>query len=342
MVAPKNFLIGLRNNLSLTGFTRAKIIANPIAGHGKGVRVTQRLAAVLRDIGIEPLPCYTSRAGEARELARDTGDADLIICVGGVGTVNGVINGLLEGVIPLLKPLAILPIGAGNVIAKELHLSRNIKRFIRLVQAQKTALLDVGNLSWPCTSPDTSGSRSRETVQGWSASGETVSRKFISMAGSGFDAEVARRYQLARKGPGFHAHLFKYLPLGIRVLSSYEVPLISIEIDGRVQTTEASFVQVANAHSYGGPFTFVPQAQADDGWLDIVWYTGRTRWHILKYFWKAFMGDGADCCDACHMQGKKVVLSSPQRVPVQIDGDCCGYLPVEINIIPKAIAILVN
>ncbi len=303
---------------------KTKIIANPIAGLGKGRRYAQKLVSALNETGIDSTIHYTSRANEARYLARDTQEADTIICIGGDGTVNEVINGLLENTHESNKPLAVLPIGAGNVIAKELKLSRDIKQFVRLLKTHKTVKLDVGIISFP-------------------KAPTPIKRKFISMAGSAFDAEMARRYHLIRKdGVFLHPHYFSYLPLGLRTISNYKMPRISIEIDGKLHTENASFVQVANARSYGGPFTFVPQAQPHDGWLEILWYTGRRKWDIIRYYWHAFTGNGTNCSDAHHVRGRKVVLGSDQRLPIQVDGDCCGYLPAEISIIPQAVSFLVN
>lgn len=301
-----------------------QIIANPISGKGKGERATQKLISALKAEGFEPRVDYTARAGEARLLVRKAQADDTIICVGGDGTVNEIINGLLDETPVKTNPLAVLPMGAGNVIAKELHLSRNIKKFIRLVRARHITKLDVGVISFPDAPAP-------------------INRKFISMTGCGFDAEVARLYHLGRQASSFiHPHFGSYLPIGVKTLARYKTPRISVKVDGQPQTSKASFVQVANVRSYGGPFIFVPQAQPNDGWLEILWYTGRRKWDIIRYYWHAFTGNGTNCSDAHHVRGRKVVLGSDQRLPVQVDGDCCGYLPAEISIIPRAVSFLVD
>lgn len=301
-----------------------QIIANPISGKGKGERATQKLISALKAEGFAPRVYYTARAGEARLLVRKATRDDTIICVGGDGTINEIINGLLDETPARSNPLAILPMGAGNVIAKELKLSRDIKQFVRLLKTRKTVKLDVGIISFPHAPTP-------------------INRKFISMTGCGFDAEVTRQYHLGRQSSSvIHPHLGSYLPISVKILAGYKMPRISVKVDGQSQTSEASFVQVANARSYGGPFRFIPQARPDDGWLDILWYLGQSRLSILKYYWRAFLGDGTNCRDARLIRGRKVALTSDDRVAVQLDGDCCGYLPAEISIIPQAVSFLVD
>ncbi|MEK7448385.1 MAG: diacylglycerol kinase family protein [Planctomycetota bacterium] len=304
---------------------KIKIIINPISGSGRGPRLLKKLLKHLDYSRISAEIKTTAQAGEATYEAQNLTGIDTLVCIGGDGTVNEVINGLrLTG--PKSVPLAILPVGSGNVIAKELNLSRNIKEFIRLLDLNKTVSFDLGEVNFPATS----------------GSGP---RYFISMAGIGFDAEVACLYHKFRRGVRLQAHLFNYFPLGISTLLRYRPPKISIEVDGRPITDEACFIQVANARSYGGPFVFIPQARPDDGMLDILWFSGHSRADIGRYFFNAFLGNAARCKDAHHLRGKKVVLSalggSGPPVPVQVDGDCCGYLPVEIGIKPQAVSMLI-
>ncbi|MCK5577955.1 MAG: diacylglycerol kinase family lipid kinase [Planctomycetes bacterium] len=304
---------------------KIKIIMNPISGSGRGPRLLKKILKHLDHDKFQTDITTTRQAGDATQEARDLTDASVLVCIGGDGTVNEVINGLLarKSSDPAI-PLAVLPMGSGNVIAKELSITRCVRRFVHLLENHKEVLLDIGQVSFP---DDT----------GW----PVQQRNFISMAGIGFDAEVAHRYQQTRHGARLQAHLFNYFPLALKTLVKYQPPHISLEVDGQFITDQACFIQVANARSYGGPFVFVPSARPDDGLLDILWFSGQSRGDIFRYFLNAFFGNGSRSKDAHHLQGKKVILKSEEQVPLQVDGDCCGYLPAEVTITPQVLSVLV-
>jgi diacylglycerol kinase (ATP) len=301
--------------------TRLKIIVNPISGSGRSMRFLARLKDALANRQIECQISPTQQAGDAITLAQAHPDATPILCLGGDGTLNEVINGLLANTrfTAENRPvLGFIPFGSGNVIAKELNLKRNIRQFIRLFQDNLTRQLDLGCVTLPQ---------------------ENIKRYFISMAGIGFDAQVAQKYHLARKdGSRLQAHLFSYFPIAIRHLFTYQAPRITIHADNNLITDSASFVQIANVRSYGGPFVMVNKAVHNDGALDACWFTGKSRFSILLYYALAFLGNGS-LASAGHQRITKVAITSQETVALQVDGDFCGYLPAEIEIIPKAIRI---
>ncbi|HLD36517.1 MAG TPA: diacylglycerol kinase family protein [Planctomycetota bacterium] len=298
---------------------RIKIIINPISGSGRSMHFLERLKCALTDAQIECQISPTQQAGDAILMAQNHPDNTPILCLSGDGTLNEVINGLLAntGFSAGNRPvLGYIPFGSGNVIAKELGLKRDIRQFIRLFQNNLFRSLDLGCVSLPK---------------------ENLKRYFISMAGIGFDAQVAQKYHLSRKnGAKLQAHLFSYFPIAIKPLFSYQAPVIAIRADDKLIADNASFVQIANVRSYGGPFVLVNQAVHNDGALDACWFTGKSALSILLYYTLAFLGRGS-LASAGHQRVTKVSISSLQNVPLQVDGDFCGYLPAEIEIIPGAI-----
>lgn len=312
---------------------KIKIIANPIAGSGKARKFVEHLKNALTSRQIESDVKLTSQYGDAQEIANKHTEDTPILCLGGDGTFNEIINGLItnEYFTENNRPIiGLIPFGSGNVIAKELQLKRNIRHFIGLYQNNLYRQLDIG-----CV----------HLIQ------ENRKRYFISMAGIGFDAEVARQYQLDRNGAKLQAHLFSYFPITIKTISCYKMPRITIQIEGKTVSNNASFVQVANVRSYGGPFVLANNAIFDDGFLDVVWFKGKSSLNIARYYSRAFLrranlperlfGRADIAHDMRQKKTKKVVLRthSTQKVPVQVDGDWCGYLPIQIEIIPKGIRV---
>jgi YegS/Rv2252/BmrU family lipid kinase len=298
-----------------------KIIANPISGSGRVSRFLEHLKDALAKEHIEPDIRLTRKAGDATALARDHSDDRPILCLGGDGTFNEVINGLMNNsrFTPDTRPtLGFIPFGSGNVIAKELRLKRAARQFIRLFQGNLVRQLDLGCVNLP---------------------EENLKRYFISMVGIGFDAQIARKYQLARKdGAMLQAHLFSYFPIALGHLFRYQAPSITIQADGKAITEDASFVQIANARSYGGPFVMVNKAVPDDNALDACWFIGKSSLSILLYYTLAFFSHGSLAAKG-HQRISKAVISSKEKVSLQVDGDFCGYLPAEIAIVPNAVRV---
>ncbi|MFH1227374.1 MAG: diacylglycerol kinase family protein [Planctomycetota bacterium] len=297
---------------------RLKVIINPISGSGKAVRFLKKLEQALSARSIDFETMLTEQAGDAYREAIVCRDKvySAILCLSGDGTINEVINGLMAGKQDI--PLGVIPFGSGNVIAKGLGLKRNIKQFIDLYHNNQITAVDLGRIT----------------------NKESAGRYFISMAGAGYDAEVAHRYHISRAGKSrLQAHLFSYFPISIKTLWSYRMPRIAIKLDGKSITDDAGFIQIANTHSYGGPFIFVPEAVMNDGLLDVLWFQGRSRLNILLYFGMAFLGNGSLSPGSELLPGKNIELSSPDQVSVQIDGDYCGQLPARIEIAPKAIKV---
>jgi diacylglycerol kinase (ATP) len=312
-------------------FNRITIIANPIAGSGRAMKFLERFKAELSLHHIKTDLKLTIQAGDAYEIAKQHMENSPIVCLGGDGTVNEIINGLFKNehyTAHNLPPLGIIPFGSGNVIAKELFLKRSIKYFIHLYQNNLLRYLDIGCVRFLK---------------------ENKRRYFISMAGVGFDAEVARQYQLDRKGAKLQAHLFSYFPITLKTIPRYQMPRITIQIGDKIVSKDATFVQVANVRSYGGPFVLVNNAVFDDGSLDVLWFKGKSPFSILLYYSLAFLACTNLAHDVTQKKAKKVILSPfddeaslTQKVPIQVDGDWCGYLPVEIEIIPKGIQIFTS
>jgi diacylglycerol kinase (ATP) len=296
------------------------IIVNPITGCGRGKLLLKRLVNELKrstPAQYEPIIKETSKAGDARKTASKGNEFDAVVCIGGDGTINEVINGLSN--IKFSVPLGIIPVGSGNVIAKELKITSSAKEFINRLNSGKTMMLDIGKINF--------------------GSDKEKPRLFISMAGIGFDAEVTAQHHKRRKGADFHPHTTSYVPIALKTAMKYKLPKLSLEIDGKLITEKAVFIQVANARSYGGPLVFAQKARVNDGLLDILWFKAQHGREIIRYYLDAFWGDVTKNTNSSYHCGKEIRISSPDKVPVQVDGDFCGYLPINIEVIHKTIPV---
>ena len=127
----------------------------------------------------------------------------------------------------------------------------------------------------------------------------------------------------------------------MKAAMSYTSAKIRVILDGREVTQEATTVLVGNVKNYGGPFQITHKAACDDGLLDVCFVTGKSFWSWARYVWGMFRRRLDTYSDVQYWRAREIVLESDQEVPVQMDGDFCGTLPVQIHVVPKRTALLV-
>ncbi len=296
-----------------TGF-RARIIANPTSGTIKlpGVmRELEETAAWLTERGLPTELSLTERPGHAQVLAREATEQgmELVIAAGGDGTINDIIQSLAGHT----TALGVLPVGTVNVWARETGIPLNLHE-------ARNVLLH--------------GARRRVDL------GRANARYFLLMAGIGLDAEATRRVEQSRlKRLGLKA--LEYLA-AVSMLSLTSRPArIVWQHNGRRHNTSALMVIVGNTRLYGGAFTFTTNAVADDGLLDVVIIGGGGLVHRARVFLRAFFRRPSRGPQIRYERGRTVRLESNPPLPVQVDGELHGTLPMTFSIAPLALTVVV-
>ena len=288
--------------------TAAVIIGNPNSGSAGDEGYLEGFADTLRAGGLTVEVLNTERPDHATELAAAAGDR-LVIAAGGDGTVNEVLNGLSEG-----ATLGILPLGTANVLARELGLPLDPEGACERILTGSASRMDVG------VATDEDGTE----------------RRFACMAGIGFDADVVREV-----GPRLKRYLrsLAFPLVALKVFFRGDRPQLHIK-DGDT-THVVQYAVVANGQYYGGDFETAEDASLMSGELQVVLVekVGRLmRPDVLAHIlakkpldrtMKSFASRG-------------VVAESPAggRVPVQIDGEVWGRLPMSFRIEPAAIGVI--
>jgi YegS/Rv2252/BmrU family lipid kinase len=281
------------------------IIANPAAGTGAAQRRAPRLLTELKRAGVACELAWTSLRDSAATLAEAAPTAEMIVCVGGDGTLNEVVNGLGGR----SARVAVFPAGTANVLARDFRLPTSPRRAAKMIAEGRTRRLDVGRV------------------------GE---RRFGLFVGAGLDAAVVReRAALPRTRFGWTAYAE---PL-VRALRDYDFPPISVVVDGE-DCVEAAAVLIANVAGYGGPFRPVPDADPADGRLDVCLMQSGTPRDAARHMWRAARGRLLESEDVFRARGRRIELGSPGDVPVQIDGDAAGQLPVRVELTGEQVQIV--
>jgi diacylglycerol kinase (ATP) len=285
----------------------AVLIGNPNSGSAGDEGYLTRFAEILRASGLETEVLNTERPDHATELAAMAGD-QLVIAAGGDGTVNEVVNGLSKG-----ATLGILPLGTANVLAREPGLPLKAEAACERILT---------------------GTRSRIDV-GVATDGEGTERRFTCMAGIGFDANVIREVT-----PRLKRYL-KSLAFPLAALKVYfrdRRPTLHI-VDGDT-TYVTQFAVVANGQYYGGEFEIAQDASLGSGELEVVLIEKVSlllRPDILARILAKSPLDRA--MKSFPLQ--EVLATSPDtHVPVQLDGEVWGRLPMSFRSEPAALRVI--
>ena len=164
-------------------------------------------------------------------------------------------------------------------------------------------------------------------------------RRGLLMAGAGLDGEVARRVCERRRGT--LSQLSYFFP-SLQTIASYPFCPMTLTVDGEVITDEANFVEIANIRQYGGPMVLVDNADRSDGLLDVLVVERGGRMNFVGYMSQALTFKRVRGKGVRFLRGRKILLESQHDVPYQVDGDYCASLPVEIEIVPASLKLVVN
>jgi diacylglycerol kinase (ATP) len=289
---------------------RAVIIGNPNSGSAGDEGYLERFAETLRTGGLEVEVLNTERPDHATELAAMAGD-QLVIAAGGDGTVNEVVNGLSKD-----ATLGILPLGTANVLARELGLPLKPEDACERILTGTVVRMDVG------VATDEEGTE----------------RRFTCMAGIGFDANVVREVT-----PRFKRYLrsLAFPLVALKVYFQGDLPDLHV-VDGDT-TRVAQFAVVANGRYYGGEFEMAEDASLGSGELEVVLIEKVSlllRPDILARILAKSPLDRA----MKSFTSQEIMAKSPEtrgtHVPVQIDGEVWGHLPMSFRIEPACVEVI--
>ena len=291
---------------------RVLLVANPRAGRTRGEAGAERLERRLRAAGVEVRRLPATDASEAagalhRMLRGESPEQTRVVVAGGDGTINAALPALAGS----RFPLAILPVGSVNVLARELGLPRRLEAAIDVAVTGALREIDLG------------------TANG---------RPFVLMAGLGFDAAVVKSVAPAVKNL---VGSFAYIARGLRVLADYSPSRFLIETASERIDTEAWLAVVANASLYTYRWRLAPEARIDDGWLDLCLFGSASRAQTRGQVLAALSGRHADYPGVRHFRARELRFECEPPVCLQLDGDPAGETPVDIHIAPRALRVVV-
>ncbi len=295
-------------------------IINPVAGGGSARRRWPLIRRLLsRHLEFEAV--FSEFAGNAIELGREArirGVARLV-CVGGDGTVNEVVNGAFAAASENPMPeIAIIPAGTGVDFARSLGIPHRIEEACERLRNRRRMRSDLGVVSY----------KGKEGPQ---------TRYFVNAAGLGYDAEVVRCRN------GFNRYVrgtIPYLASLAATLLRYENKDITITIGEDRRTRRVNAVVLAIGRFFGGGMRIAPLADLADGYFDTVTIGDVGRIELIRNVPGVYRGTHLRNPRVSVERASEVLVESSQRVLVHADGELLGELPARFQIIPRALDIL--
>ena len=297
---------------------QTSVILNPGAGvspiakkHVSDEEFAATLLQILREQGIEAQAYYTTLddpgEGIARQLAQK--QADLIIAVGGDGTIHSIARGLLG----TNSTLGIIPAGTMNNLAQSLGIPQELQEACALLTSGETRTIDVGNIN---------------------------GHIFLEVAGVGLEAAL---YPAAEevKSPGAFSML-RGIVDGLTALLNFQPPQMRVTIDNeRPRMYRSVQITACNAPFYGVHFNVAPAIFMNDGWLDMVLYTNFRKLEYLRHALSISRGLRPFTPKIINRRVKSLRVQTEPAIEIHADGAVIGKTPAEITVLPGALRVRV-
>jgi YegS/Rv2252/BmrU family lipid kinase len=286
---------------------RFALLVNPAAAGGKALEALPEVHAALDRLSA-PHRTVTTRSIEhaAEEAARAADRSETVAAIGGDGLLRPV-AGALKG---RETAVALIPCGRGNDLARVLEIPRDLSEATRIAVEGEERLLDVASVD---------------------------GRPYVGIASLGFDSDANRIANEAKSVWGEAVYLYAAL----RALAAWKPAAFSVTVDGRRHDVRGYSVAVGNSRSYGGGMLLLPQAELDDGKLDVFISKESSKLTFLRGIPKVFRGTHLDSPYVETVRGEVIEVSSDRPFVVYADGDPIGATPATMRVERRCLRVIV-
>lgn len=300
---------------------QAKLIVNPAAGAGSSAKKWPQIMSLLKSIGLNFEHDMTEASGHAVELAKSAAKRgyELIISVGGDGTINEIVNGLYEAGNLKDVLLGIISTGTGSDYIRSVGIPRHYRDACQCFVNPRKLVVDLG-------------------IVEYTSDGRMVKRLFVNFAGLGFDAEIVRATTQRFKALG---SLPSYLLGLLTTLVSYQNREISVKLDGKTDTRKVCTMVMSNGRYAGGGMLAAPQADPMDGLLDVLTIGDLSKPDLLWSLPRIYRGTHLTHPKVTVEQAMEIEVQSRQPMSLQADGELLGDTPARFRVLPSALSIVI-
>ena len=295
-------------------------LVNPASANGSTGRRWPELARRAAAAGLEGATLFSERQGHLAELAREAAldGAELLVVVGGDGSVNEVVNGLAG--LGRQPAVAVVPRGTGWDFSRTFGIPRKIDDAVQIALQGDVRTIDLGRASY----------------RAWDGSDATA--WFANVASAGMSGAIAKRANETTKALGGKA---SYLWATFAVFSGWEATEIEVAVDGERRAGPMFDVVIANGRFFGGGLEICPEAEPDDGLFDVLTIGDVTKRDLVQTMPKMYRGTHLPHPKAELLRGSSVTVTSETPLPIELDGEQPGTTPVTFEVAAGALRLRV-
>lgn len=286
---------------------RLQAIINPVSGVGSKKRIPELIEETCAKENIRLELSFTEYGGHASELTRNALEqgTDIILAVGGDGTVNEVAKAMIYSD----AVLGIIPKGSGNGLARELHIPMDTRKAIDMIRSGKVITID------GCKAND---------------------RVFFTTCGVGFDAAVSKKFAAEKRRGSL-----TYLKNILEEYLSYKPEAYELLIDDRAMKEKAFLVACANASQYGNNAYIAPHANIQDGLMDVTILSPFTPLDVAPLAIQLFTRQIDRSSKIKSIPARQVTIVRQKPGIMHLDGEPVeAGCQIELSVLPKALKVL--
>jgi len=302
----------------------ALFIVNPAAGHGRAAARWEKARELARAIWPKSEAAFTTRAGHARELAHEAAlmGVERIVAVGGDGTLGEAVDGFLSVPEPARREttMATFPAGSGCDFARHAGIPGEPRAWAAAMAAGRRRRLDAA----------------LAVFRG--ADGGLRSRHFMNVAAVGLAGDVA--VGVHRRGKLLGGTL-TYLFEGLLAVAGARARRMTLIVDGAAEApSDYHLVAAANTSTIGGGMRLSPDADMEDGLLDLLTVGNMSRAELLKLMPKVYEGGHLGAPGVILRRARRIEIHCDEAAALNVDGDLDGAAPAVFEVQPKALPFL--
>lgn len=311
------------------GSPRVVVIANPKSqGGALGKRWPELADEIRRELPFEE--ALTTGPGDATRLARAAvrSGADIVVAVGGDGTINEVMNGWFEDGQPIATTtaLGVLPFGTGGDFVRTVDIPKNFPKAVKVIAAGVRKRIDVGRLEFTLRT------------------GGTGVRMFINIASFGMSGMTDRLVNESQKRLGGRLAFFTASARAMWGYTNQRVRMIFDERAADAVDLTINTVAVSNGRYFGGGMQIAPEAELDDGRFDVIALGDMGMADFVLRSRRLYAGTHLTMPKVSHRRAASVRAEpgdSQAIVELDVDGETPGILPATFTCVPRALDLIV-
>jgi YegS/Rv2252/BmrU family lipid kinase len=303
---------------------KTQVIVNPESNQGRTrkrwLHIKEAFRGFLKDYRCE----FTGAPLEAIEITRSAlrDGTELVIGVGGDGTLNEIGNGFFEDRRPInpQAALGIVPSGSGCDLARSLGIPKSLEGALRVIVDGPSTSIDVGKATFR------------------TPAGRDEERFFLNIADFGVGGEVVARVNRNR----LERRASSYVRCLVTTMARYRSRRLSVRVDGRALPSDSYLIgAVANGRIFGKGMKVAPEARLDDGLFDLVLVRGMKFLEFCRHGWRLINGSHLSHPKISLVRGRRIEAfpEDPDPVLLELDGEQLGSLPAAFEVAPRHIVV---